>query len=396
MIDVLTNGFLFNPIPIQFTGNYCSHGCTYCFANINNPKRKLDVKAVTSQLRNYKSRNDLPSFYMREKYPMLLSNNIDPFSKSNQPFCNDLIRTLTEAEIPVVLATRGGIGWSDIIDEMPPSVWYVTIPYNDDETRKQFEPNAPAIEERWELVQAATEKGHKVIVSINPLNIAFAPEPLQIAEKAKEYNASSLLINKLHLSPKQQANMTAREKGAVGEALLKEARMRSFKEDWLHAAIDLYEWCFDNDMNLMGFDNGLYNNQYHEFKAVYTNLLPTLDDFFNHIYETRNDGDLIAFDDFYNFFAPLLPNVEGNVSKYIFQKAIIDDKSFYKTMTIRNLLHLYWSEPKLGLDLANNYPAYSWAKRQTSTKLDFVYDKDHNKQLVYHKDEYNTSNYTLI
>ena len=125
MIDILTNGLLNSPVPIQFTGNYCSHNCSYCFANINNPKRKLDIKAVTSQLKNYQNRNDLPSYFLREKYPLLISNNIDPFSKSNQPFVSDLIYQLQDIGVPVALATRGGIGWQEIANNITPSVWYV-------------------------------------------------------------------------------------------------------------------------------------------------------------------------------------------------------------------------------------------------------------------------------
>ena len=150
MIDLLTNALLLSPIPIQYTGNYCSHKCVYCFANINNPKRKTDIAKLNSLLKNYKNRSDLTSYFMREKYPIIISNNIDPFSKSNQPFVNDLIYTLKDLGIPVVLATRGGVG-TEILKDLQPAVIYISIPYDSEEKRQKYEPHAPSLEQRYDF-----------------------------------------------------------------------------------------------------------------------------------------------------------------------------------------------------------------------------------------------------
>ncbi len=396
MIDILTNGFLTSPAAITFNGNHCSHGCTYCFANINNPKRTLDIKAVTSQLRNYKKRNDLVSFYLREKYPLLISNSIDPFSKSNQPFVNNLIRTLIDIEVPIILATRGGVGIDDILTDLKPSVWYISIPYNEDTVRQHYEPKATTLQERYDLIKTVTDLGHKVILSINPLNANFAPNPQEIAQRGKEAGATSVLINKLHLSPKQQTNLTDREKAVIGEDLLKDARGRNFKNDWIELAIDLYGWCFNNDMPLAGFDDGLETKVFNEFRTTYGKQLPTIYDWFNWCAANKTTGDAIYFQEFFDFYAPLLPELEGNVSKYIFNRAVIKDTSFYKTMTIKNLLHLYWEHPQVEIGLAKNFPTFSWIKKQTATKLDFMYDSDHNRVLHYNGENYNPKEYIIL
>lgn len=396
MIDILTNGFLSSPVPIQFTGNYCSHGCTYCFANINNPKRKLDLKAVASQLRNFHKRDDLSSFFMREKYPLLISNNIDPFSKSNQPFVNELILTLKDLEIPVVLATRGGIGWRDIYKEISPSVWYISIPYNDDDVRKKYEPNAPSLTERWELIEEITKVGHKVIVTINPLNKAFTDNPLEIIQKAQTFGVKSFIINKLHLSPRQQTNMTQREKDIMGDELLTIARKRGFEEDWLELAMEVYNYCEINALNLLGMDTGFFNNNFEEFKECYDRTLPTINDFFNWCFFNKEPGDMVYFEEFFNFFSERLPNIEGNISKYIFNRAIIDDKDFYKKMNLRNLLHLYWQHPKVNIGLAKHYPTFSWAKKQYANKLDYIFDDEHNQVLHYNGNMFNANENILV
>lgn len=396
MIDVLTNGFLTNPIPIQFTGNYCSHGCVYCFSNINNPKRKLDVKGVLSQLKNFKKRDDLASFYMREKYPILFSNNIDPFSKSNQPYVNDLILTLRDLEIPVALATRGGNGWRDIYKEITPSVFYVTIPYSDDVTREKYEPKAPSLTERWEMTEELIKQGHKVIISINPLNNAFCSNPLEVISKAQKLGVESFVINKLHLTPKQQSNLTDREKLILGDELLIEAKLKGFQDNWIDAGLEMMDYCFENNLNLLGMDTGLTNSNYFEFKQCYDNLLPTLDDFFNWVSVTKEIGEYIYFEEFYNFFSVRLPDLQGNISKYIFNRAVISDKDFYKKMDLRNLLHLYWQHSKVGLNIPKNYPSFSWVKKQYSTKLDFLFDDEHNQIMIYHGEKFNTNETIII
>ena len=348
-------------------------------------------------LKNYQNRNDLPSYFLREKYPLLISNNIDPFSKSNQPFVNDLIYQLQDIGVPVALATRGGIGWQEIANNITPSVWYVSIPYQNDELRQKYEPQAPSVDERYQIIETIIKQGHKVILSINPFNPIFAPNPIEIIQKAEKLGVKSVIINKLHLTPVQQSNMTNTQKDVLGIDLLEQAKNRKFTDEWVKLALDMYQYCIDNSINLLGMDTGLKTNNFIEFKECYEKTMPTIFDFMNWVYDNKNEGDLITFNDFFNFFEPLLPKIEkANISKYIFNKAVIDDKSFYKSMNFKNLLHLYWEHPKVNIGLAKHYPAFSWAKRQTNTKLDFIYDVEHNKQLYYNKLNFKSNENIII
>lgn len=396
MIDILTNGFLTNPVPIQYTGNYCSHNCSYCFSNINSPNRKVDLKAVVSQLKNYQKRNDAASQFMRLKYPILISNNIDPFSKSNQPYVNDLIFTLQDIGVPVVVATRGGIGWQEVAKNISKSVWYVSIPYENDNIRKIYEPNATSMDERYFMATELKKMGHEVIIAINPLNKKFNSNPLKTAEFAKSIGVYSLLINKIHLSPKQQSNMTAMQKSQVGEDLLVESRLKNFTDEWLDTALQLNDYCIENDMQLMGLETGLENNTFIECQNCYENVLPTVDDFFNWIANNKKENDLIYFSEFYNFFSKYMPDFETNISKYIFQKAVIEDKSSYKTQKFSNLLHYYWEVKGVEIGFAKNYPVFSWAKKQYSNKQDFIRDSENNRVLIYTPTQWNTKDYLII
>jgi DNA repair photolyase len=395
MIDILTNALLLSPIPLQYTGNYCSHKCVYCFANINNPKRKTDITKLNALFKNYHKRSDIASFFLRQKYPVLISNNIDPFSKSNQPFVNNLINTLQDIDVPVVLATRGGVG-IEIMESMRPTVLYVSIPYDNDETRQKYEPSAPSIESRYQLIEYATKHGHKVIVSINPLNTTFAKKPVEIAKKAVKAGATSILINKLHLTPAQHANMTENEKNAMGQNLLDEARNKDFQDAWIQAAIKLNDYTSQNNINLIGFDNGGPQNNYQEFKDCYSNILPTIYDWFNWCAQNKKENDLIFFDEFYTFFADKLPNMEADLSKYIVNRYNIKDNTFYKKMDIRNILHILWEHPKANIGIAKHFPVFSYVKKQYSNKLDYWFDNEHNKVMIYTPSCYNCNESVVL
>lgn len=286
------------------------------------------------------------------------------------------------------------VEWRNILDLQPKKLKKVRY---DDELKTLI--NKHHISKAFDVwVQRLKESNHEVILSINPLNKVFCEnEPTAIAERAKNLGVRSLLINRLHLSPKQQANLTDREKQIIGEKELSNARQRTFTDDLINLAIELHEYCIENDLNLVGFDSGLFNRNLLEFQDCYEKFLPIDCDFFRYLYLYAEDNSVITFETFYNFFAPLLPNIEGNISKYIFNRGVISDTSFYKKMTLKNLLHLYWENDKVGLNLPKNYPAFSWLKVQTNNKLDFAYDDDHNKVMVYHKNPefFNTKEYTI-
>jgi DNA repair photolyase len=56
LIEPYWGEFLISPIPLELSLNYCSHKCAYCFANLNDPKRTSDVKAIMRFLSDYLER----------------------------------------------------------------------------------------------------------------------------------------------------------------------------------------------------------------------------------------------------------------------------------------------------------------------------------------------------
>ncbi len=396
MIDILTNGFLKLPLPLNLNLNYCSHGCSYCFSNLNNPFRKADVSGILSQLKNYKVRNDLVSFYLREGYPVNISNNIDPFSKSNFRLFQQVGNFMLDNEIPMQILTRGGEGWREFNEAMKPSVWYVSVPYSDDKIRERLETNAPSLDERFEMVQELVKK-HHVIIGINPMEESFVQYPLEIIRKYEAVGVKHFWINYLHISPKQKKNLGAKQREAIGEDILLRLNKTDPTDWWLNQAKLIIEYCEENDLILHGVTTGEFSMREQIWSDAYgENLLPTEQDFFNHLALNKKEGDLIYFKDFYDFFAPMIPNIETNISKFLFNKAVLTDKSSYKKTSLRDLLHYYWEVKGVSLGLAENYPVFSWVKQKSATKTDFMYDSDHNKVLLYHPENWNLKDYTII
>lgn len=394
MIDILTNSFLENPVPLNINLNYCSHGCSYCFANLNSPNRKAKLKEILSQIKNYKKRNDLVSFYMREKYPIVISNNIDPFSNSNTEIAAKLIETFTNEQIPVVIVTRGGKGWEYVSETTEKSVWNISVPYSDDKVRQHYEPKAPSIDERFEMVKQVIKK-HNVVILLNPVNELFSNDHLSIIKKYHSIGVKDFFVNKLHLTPKQVSNMPKVHKEILGDDLIKSTYKKGYSDSLLDIYINIINYAKENKLNIWGIEDGLKTNSFKITKDTYSNTLPIYQDFFNYLYDNKNDGDRITFDEFYSFFAPKLPNIDTNISKFIFNKKVLEDKSSYKKTKLTDLLHYYWQVDGIA-SLAKNYPSFSWIKQKTQTKTDFIYDNNHNKILVYHKDKANLKDYTIL
>jgi len=394
MIDVLTNSFLLNPVPLQLTLNYCSHGCAYCFANLNNPKRKADLPGILSQLKNYKNRSDIVSFYLKEKYPLLISNNIDPFSKNNYKLTEQILDVLLDLEIPIQLNTRGGYGWENVISKIKKSVFYISVPFSDDKERQRLEPNAPDLKHRFDMAKELLKIGHKVIVGINPFDLSFSKNHSDIIDQYSEIGVKYFWINKLHITYPQRSNLTELERIAIGEDVLTIAAAKGFNNEWLAAFDKIYKYTESKDCKIIGAPSGHYEAWFGEIYSVYNRLLPTQNDFFKYCEENLIDGDLVTFGDFYSVFIEKIPEIECDVSKYIFNKAILDDKSFYKKTWLSNLLHVLW-DSKAGLKLPEYYPVFSWAKRQTN-KLDWIRDENGDRIMVYHPVNYNHRDYLVL
>ena len=123
----LYGGFLKIPLPIELSGNFCSHKCSYCFANLNSPTRTLDTKSVLNLLANFEKRKSLEALLLQLGCPVMISNHVDPFATSNYRQLVPIMKMMSELDIDYSVQTKGGKGWEEILEMLKPSVWYISI-----------------------------------------------------------------------------------------------------------------------------------------------------------------------------------------------------------------------------------------------------------------------------
>lgn len=121
-ISVYYGEFLTSPCPLELSFNFCSHKCLYCFANLGKPGRFADVGRTLRLLQECDNRTTLEASLLRQRYPVVVSNRVDPFAASNHRQSLPVLRVMAGLGIPVAIQTRGGTGVDEALEFLPPSV----------------------------------------------------------------------------------------------------------------------------------------------------------------------------------------------------------------------------------------------------------------------------------
>lgn len=334
MGDTLTayyGEFLINPAPLELSGNWCSHSCFYCFANLNNPNRTIDIKQTLATLRNFPKNKNLVAELLKRKYPTIVSNHVDPFAKSNYKQMVPIMRFMTELGLPIVLQTKGGYGIDEALEFLLPSVWYISISHNDDSTRRKIEPGAPTIESRLALCDRLIKAGHKVTVGINPCVEDWLPEPEQLTATLAELGVWGCWVEVLHFNYKQLRKMHPKHKEAFGDELIAGAQKRKAPEATVNHYLRTRQAVTDAGMHLYSIGQCGYSD-FFEWGDCYEHLYPTLQGFTNHVinsiqavpeplqeYEWEPHTRFITYADWRDYFLPRLPDIgkHSGIRSYI-------------------------------------------------------------------------------
>ena len=167
--------YLVGPSPIHMGLNWCSHGCYYCFANLNRPERRADytrIRQFIDKVGRGEPGKDIAAWLACKGYPILASNDSDPFAKSNGEQNLVLMENMLDMGLRFVFQTRGGDRAVEFLRKHPPTMVYISFTTDQEEVRKTREPGAPSFEARKELALACKEAGHFVIAGLNPF---YAP-----------------------------------------------------------------------------------------------------------------------------------------------------------------------------------------------------------------------------
>lgn len=348
---------------LELSMNYCSHQCPYCFSNLNKPERKFDPKQVMNLLSNLKKSKTLEAQFLREGFPVVASNHVDPFADSNWRFFLPIAEAFTEMGIPIALQTRGGKGIDEFLEFSPKTGWYITLNYWDDETRKKVEPSATSIPHRWELIEKLRSLGHEVTIGINPAIPAHLPpsHAEKIIEKAISLDVDGILIEVLHFSRKQLKQMKPQWKRQLGADTLRlhrpaKQQPKPLFDYFLKLRSIAHELGAPYWSGMQGNYSGFGDRTYKLYKTW-----PTLQSWVNHAHKQGWDSSkVITFSEYWDFFKPHFPEGKHNIGNFICTIA----NEIYRTypgkwtnwITYEDLYKTIWSNPLMRTCPVNSPP----------------------------------------
>lgn len=319
MLSPFWGEFLVSPIPLELGMSYCSHKCAYCFANLSQPDRTMDVWSVSRLLADYPKRKTIAAHLLQQRYPVLVSNVSDPFSVTNDSASLPLLKTMVELDIPVSIQTKGGRKYKEAIEWLPISTWYVSISFLNDAPRKAIEPGAPPIPERLRMVEDLIERGHPVVLGVNPLVPEWLPERDAVAllEWARDVGVHGVWIERLHLNHHQEKELSKREVEALTPGLIRRAKTKrttpqdSFHLDLVTAIARLV------GLQTYSVGQGEPSRFFDAYAEVYPNLFPTSQDWVNHCHASLAPGSIVPFEAFRDFFVGRLPSGVWPIDSYL-------------------------------------------------------------------------------
>lgn len=299
--------FLTSPAPLELSLNWCSHACAYCFANLNSPTRTGDVKATMSLLGRFKDADTLEAQLLQRGYPTVISNKVDPFSASNDKQMIPIIRAMQGMDLPVVIQTKGGKHAKETADWLRPSVWYITMETDDDKLSKQIAPGAPTTSERLDLIRHLVNRGHRVVVGMNPSVEGWTTNPQRHIQSLKDAGAEGIWSEALHLSRDQIKNMTERQKATIPEKTMGNIQAKGGPTPKFVDSIR--QEVKDQGVPLYYMANGEHSEFFKPYYETYEHTYPNMQGFINTLHEAQTpDEDLILdWEDYRDWFLPQFP-----------------------------------------------------------------------------------------
>lgn len=225
-----TSGVLFNhahPLDLSII-KYCFQGCPFCFATANKRANKdvigknedpTDAFIKKLQKANGQGYNpeDLQEYCLRKKYPIMFSNNVDPFlpaSEEQFKLGERVLEACLEYEQPLFIQTKevyyGERVKQLLIEGQHLFHLYVSISTTEYDIAKKYETVAITPDERWKKIKELTDQGCVVTVALNPYVPEWQPDLVKYFDKVKDCGAVGVYAYPLHLSRKQKEVMPGR------------------------------------------------------------------------------------------------------------------------------------------------------------------------------------------
>lgn len=395
MIYPYVGDFLISPVPLQLSFNWCSHACSYCFANLNSPARSFDLKEFQAQLKNMYTNNSLTSVLLRERYPVLISNLVDPFATSNYGIAVPVMEMMTNMGIPIMVQTRGGRGIDDVLSFLPKSVWYISIPMLNDDIRKRVEPAAPSIDSRLQLIDKLKAAGHEVLVGICPAVPDFLPgnDRYILLDLLKAKGVHGIWLVPLHFSIRQLRVMPGKAREYLGEKLIKEGlgNAKVMTDPYFEFVDNTKEYALSIGIEVEGLLDGSTNHTFRPLYSIYPKGFPSMTTFINWCHETKAENEPVYFHEFLKLVSPTIIKGAFNVSPYMrcMSKSLDDEiraTEGYK-QTFEWLLKLCWNDDRMKR-APDRYWTFAVSVNYDGKEMNYNYDEQGNKYYHFNRHIY--------
>ena len=312
-------GLLYNScLPLQVTLNYCGQ-CVYCFADLADPDRKNSPRPVLELLRTFRDRNkdgtykrkSYTAHLLREGYPVVASNLVDPLSKTNYKAFAPIQAAMELQGVPYSIQTKVGHDVKPAYEVLrrckKPLIWYISVTTLLDDRRKSIEPGASAIPDRLQFIQDARAAGHRVLVGINPVIPDNIPDPEALIGELKRRGVEGIWVQGLHLSANKQQNLGLYGKKALGEEVLEAAKKPLEWSECLDTIEAIRVAADRAAMPHYDSQQGGTTSYFDPYRETYRRTFPLMQDFVNYCHQNKAAGDLIYWQEFVGFFEDKLP-----------------------------------------------------------------------------------------
>jgi len=180
----------------------CEHRCTYCYA-LNAPTALDEILLhdnLAEQLPGELSRIPPQTIY--------IGMNSDPYQPCEEPHrqTRQVLELLAEQGFSACLLTKSDLCTRDvdILEEVPGSSVGFSFAFQDDDTRKLFEPDAPSNKRRLAALEELKSAGIVTYVLVSPV-MPYITEPESILRVVTRH-ADTIWFYPLRVSDKKDRN----------------------------------------------------------------------------------------------------------------------------------------------------------------------------------------------
>lgn len=357
MIETFYGGWLFHPAAVDYSDTLCSHGCTYCFASINKEDRNGNIKSAINTL--YRDGKGLKYYFIKNGYPICVSNKTDLFAKVNSGNAKALFTHLSQKQNGIFIQTKGGENFQEkfnYLDGKKNVVVYLSITTLREDVASKQEPNAPSIAERLKIAEWLVKKGHLVIAAINPLSAEwFSNQDIfKYAEIMKGIGVNHIVVERLDMSPIRIKRLNIARVTRLGEALnaVRENREMPLMRD---IVIYLHENGFKVSKSGMPFRSEYFN----DITKILGKAMPNNQEFLN--YAIDNNLKELYFSDYKKIIGQHLDLDVEHGTEEIRAYMLRDNTRIWgahrynQVNTFGKLLKIYWNEKRLSQSFQKNY-----------------------------------------